>query len=463
LNLDAIRATGGRKHVAQRQGFLSQLVGTAYAGTRPHLSDRSAFSISQAELNEGLRAEWSTSPKLLAPLFTFPEGNRGYSRDKGLTKPYRLRPAIRDAARDVFTGTVPLPVVCAETGKHVTWNTLPPDGFPPDVGLSFTVPSILPLTVSAVDHAIARVQHWADNIFGYDHGPLNADKPNGMTLAEAIRCLQVVRQWALSLGGLPNFYHRQRTGRMGPGNGTAPHVLSIPSVLRRLLLVSSGLHDYDLRGAHWACLSGVGKGVGFDTSTIDDYLSNRDEWHRHLSTVAQCRAPSRIKPVLLSLLNGGTLSTSPHTDNARLLGAHGMAALARDDRCKALAHEVRAGLTTWRTRVERMAVNGTKVPVNALGLALTTDDGTPPTARQENAHLLVGVEQVIMRAIAQRTPGLAALCYDGMIAPQHDTTALEAHARQTSAKLLGFPVPVSLKREAFNIPAPDPIRDAWDF
>jgi len=470
LHIDAIRDRAGRKFAPVRQAYLAELIELGYSRRRRHKTQSAAFSVSAVELIEGLHAPSETYPAIIAPILEFPPGKQGFSIEQRQTKPYRLRPEVETAAHEVFTGCSALPVVCRDTGREVMPEQLPTNGLPADLALPFTVPSILPLRVSDVDRAIDRVREWIAQT-GNDYALLNREKgDDSMTLADAVRRLYIVRQWVQSLGGLPNFYTLQQTGRLGPTEATA-HVLTLPSTLRRLLLARSGLCDFDVKACHWSILSAVGHALGFPTEHMDDYLAHRDEWHGHLANVTGCRYESRIKRVLLSLLNGGTLSSSPMTENAKALGVFGMQRLSADERTQCLYREVRHGLKALLKACQRATVNGERLPVNALGLTLEPAEGSRksveksarPSFQQECAHVLVGIEQVAIRAMAEKVTGLQALCYDGWISPPQDTRPLEDHARDVTTRVLGYPVSVSLTVEPFSTLVPDPDLDAADF
>lgn len=75
----------GRKHVGDRQRFLTELFAMSYERRRPHSLDRNADSFDRNFLVKGLRVSphGKAYTPLLMPFYTFPENNRGYSKERG--------------------------------------------------------------------------------------------------------------------------------------------------------------------------------------------------------------------------------------------------------------------------------------------------------------------------------------------------------------------------------------------
>jgi hypothetical protein len=128
LDLNCLRALG-RKHVVERQLFLTHLLGMSYERRRPHSLDRSADSFDRDFLVQGLRVSprGSVYTRLLEPFYEFPRGNHGYSKDRGATKAYRLNASSLKALNAVYCGDEPLPVLVydendTETGRGAEWG-----------------------------------------------------------------------------------------------------------------------------------------------------------------------------------------------------------------------------------------------------------------------------------------------------------------------------------------------------
>jgi hypothetical protein len=443
LRDDQIRAIGGPKHVAQRQQFLAEKIEHAATGKQQHKREPDAISVSQAEWTKGLGVAPSNYKKLLRPFFEFPESNRGYSQRWRRTKAYRLRPLVRRKAQEVFAGRQPLAILCRDTEELVDPRSIPTNGLPESLGLPFSIPSVFPLTIEQVDSAIATVEQRREQR-GPD-APLNPAKPKRLTLDNGLAFLRIVRMWTVSLGGLPNFLSLQSHGRLGPADGKSPHIITLPSTLRRLLLRSSGLVDFDLRACFWSLFVSLGPALGFTVDCANDYLADRERWHRDLAEVAGCHTAA-IKTTLLSWLTGAPLSSSPLTSMFETLGRPGAESLCRNIDARALYDEARAGVAAMIECAPQFTDRGHVFVSNGVGLPLLR-----AAPRGELAsHLFTGYEQLAIRALCSSVTDLRALIYDGFIAPPQDTTRLEEHARQETERQLGFPLAVRLKATPFG-------------
>jgi hypothetical protein len=460
LDVETIRAIGGRKHVHARQECLTELVIAGYMKSRPHATNEDAISRTSLELESGLRTR--RYALLLHPFFEFPHGNKGYSRDRRLTKPYRLRWEARNAVQSIVEGLEPVAVRHCDTNKIVQRTDLPSSGIPESLNIPFTVPSILPLALRDVDTAIETVKRWRAIHLGNGHALLNPEKGGSTTLDEALRLLYTARQWTDALGGIPNFLQEQSTGRLCPVQGSMLNVVNLSSRMRQLLLRSSGQVDYDIRSCLWVVFICAGHALGFKTTQAQSYYNDKSRWHQRLTELTGVRGPTTFKRVVLSWLTGGTLSSSPRTKSGALIGSSGMRALSEDPVVRSLYDEVRAGLKVLLGAAETIRDGKTTILLNALGLPLEVGkDGA--AFGQQTAHLLFGFEQFIIRSMCSQVSGLQSVVYDGFVAPPQHTAPLIERAGRDTAAILGIPIRVELKCSAFDEPIPEPVADGTDF
>lgn len=452
LEPDRIRALG-RKHVCDRQRFLAELLGMSYERQRPHSLDWDADSFDRDFLVQGLRA----SPRgyrytaLLKPFYIFPEGNRGYSKDRGVTKAYRLRPAALKALHAVYRGDEPVPIILYDDHENeVGIDTLSANGLPHSVANRLTVPSFLPMLVSQVDHAIERVTGWIEQ-----HGEtmyLDPAKPQSTTLAEALRALHTSRKWAVSLGGLPNLYREQSHGRLGPSGF---HLITMPARLRSLLFEGSGMVDYDLASSFWSIFQSLSRAFAVPTPSVDEYVTWKADWHNRWTSLTGHHSPNDFKAVVASWLTGGTLSASGRTESGQRLGASVMQALGTDPAARRLYKEVQDGMKRIVRGALKTETDGTeKVFINAVGKRLTLE-GTPSDFGRLSSHALTGYEQFAIREMCEHVVGLKAIIYDGFIAPDQPVGQLETRVRRRSEEMLGVTLDVRLKTVDLSEPVPD--------
>jgi hypothetical protein len=460
LQPDRLRVLG-RKHVCKRQRYLTQLLSTSYERRQPHSVDRDADSFRRDCLVQGL----SVSPhgkvytRLLAPFYVFPEGNYGYSKDRGITKAYRLRPAALDALDAVYRNEEPVPVmVYDENGNEVRRDTLDVNGLPEIGPTRLTLPSVLPVRLAQIDHAIGRVAGWMEQ-FG-EAMYLDPAKPEATTLAQAQRILRSSRKWVVSLGGLPNLYQEQSHGRLGPSGF---HLITMPAQLRRLLLEGSGMVDYDVASCFWTIFQSLGRALSFATPVVDEYVGGKADWHNRWANITGRKNSDDFKAVAASLLTGGTLSPSSFTESGRRLGPSAMHALSGDVAARDLYREVKHGMKRIVGDALKSETDGAeKVCINAVGKHLTLQ-GTPADFPRVCSHILTGYEQFAIRAMCEQVVGLQAIIYDGFIAPAQPVERLEEQVRKRSYEALGVTLDVRLKTEDLSQRIPDVERDLWDF
>ena len=451
----------GRKFIPDRQQFLTQLLSASYERRRPHAKAHGADSFDRDFLVRGLRVARRPSVygALLDPFYEFPKGNRGYSKDRGVTKPYRIRPHVLAALQTVYASDEPVTVLVQEAGPDgPTPAKLPPNGLPPGLADRISVPGCIPISLTRVDDAIARVESWIEQ--NYPHMPLDPDKPEGTSLAEALRQLYACRKWIVSAGGLPNIYGEQSHGRLGP---LGFHLIGLPSRVRHLLFEGSDLVDYDLASCFWSLFRSLGRALGFPTPQVDQYVAEKALWHRRWSALTGHGYPNDFKPVAASWLTGGTLSSSLRTESARRVGSPAMRALSDDPFTVALYGEVKAGMKRIISDVLRWDTDGEgKIAVNAVGATLRPMQ-KPADFGRLCAHVLTGYEQFAIRELCRRAAGLKAIIYDGFIALGQRTDVLEEQVRQRSREQLGVTLDVQLKAMHFAKRLPDPERDPCDF
>jgi hypothetical protein len=450
----------GRKHVGVRQRFLVQLLSKSYERRRPHREQRDADAFSRDFLVRGLRA----SPKadrycaLLEPFYEFTR-NHGYSKTRGVTKPYRLRPHVRTALEEVYESDEPVPVVYTDGQRYETSYELPANGVPEGSAPGLVVPATLPIPRERIDDAIGRVREWQERL--YPHALLNPTKDSGRTVSDALRLLYACRKWAVSFGGLPNLYREQSHGRLGPKGF---NIIGFPAEVRHLLYEGSGMVDFDLRTCFWSIFRSLGRAIGFQTALVDGYASHRANWHARWARLTRRWNPNIFKPVATSWLTGGCLSAYGLTSSAKLVGTDAMQLLQDDPGTRRLYQEVRAGMKRIVEEAgEIRDEGGKKVLVNAVGAALPLDGPRRPSFGSKCAHLLAGYEQFAIREVCQQVEGLQAVIYDGFIAPPQPVEPLEELIRKCSEDGLGFTLDLQLKETDLSAPIPDLEGDPWDF
>ena len=460
LQLECLRSFG-RKHVHQRQRFLSELLGSSYERRRPHSLDRNADSFDRDYLVQGLRASPSgrVYTQLLEPFYDFPAGNYGYSKDRGSTKAYRLRPRAVSALKTVYRSDEPIPVVVYDDhGNEMGIEGLRRNGLPESIAHKLVVPSVLPLKLSQIDHASGRVAGWIDR-FG-ETMFLDPTKPQSTTLGEAERILHTARKWVVSLGGLPNLYQEQSHGRLGPHGF---HLIMMPSRLRHLLYEGSGMIDYDLSSCFWSIFQSLGRSLSFPTPTVDEYVLWKADWHSLWAAVTGHRNAADFKSVTTSWLTGGCLSASPRTASGQRLGVTAMQALSRDESARALYNEVQQGMKrVVREGLEAETCGDEKVYVNAVGKRLALLK-RPADFGRLCSHALTGYEQFAVQAMCTEVDSLQAIIYDGFIAPPQPVEPLEQQVRRRSQETLGVALEVRLKAQSLSDPIPELERDPGDF
>jgi hypothetical protein len=447
----------GRTHKPARQDFLAELITSSYERTRPHRLYSYADSFSIHYLCDGLRCTPNGShyKNLLRPFFEFTEENRGYDAKKGLTKQYQLRPHVREVLDRIYSGDEPLPVVRVDTGERV--ETLPTSGIPATVPEVPDVPSVIALDPRRLTAAAARVTGWIDACGPWM--PLDESKASTTQLPDALRTLKVARQYAISIGGIPNFYELYSHGRLGP---VGFHVIKIPKAVRRLTFEGSGLADFDIASCFASIFVSLGRAIGFPSDVTEAYLHEKARWHLRWKRLVKVCHPDAFKAVVSSFFTGGTLSSSHKTENVRNLGADVMRLLGDDTEARLLLAEVRAGMKQVIRHADRVRDGRETVFVNSVKTPLVVE-GTAADFGRLSCHLLTGYEQFAIREFCRLAKGIQGIIYDGFIAAPQSTVELEEHVRARSTEVLGVTLDLRLKQEDLSGPMPDLEPDPNEF
>lgn len=451
LSLDHIKRpdVGGRKHAESRQRALAYAMEAAFSGYRRHHSAPGASYFHSRALaawlhtgKSGARAE-----ALLAPFFDFPRGRSGFHVGRGEAKPYTLRDQPAAALDVVLGGDVPRDAYLdREHGERTPFAALPACGMPAELAGTFPVPRVLPLPMDTVEGALATVQEWG-RVEGW-HAPADPAKGGGsFTLWEAGRMLRAVRSWTRSVGGLPNLYQMERSGRIG---GVGLSVVTLPRVLRALLFAGGPLADFDLQASNWRLYVSTARACGFATPAADEYLGNRAAHHALWSTVTGQPEPA-VKQVPLGWLTGATLSAHPECAAVRALGAESFARLTALPFVRALYDETAATMPRICAELLPSVTDGRGLAyVNAVGGVRTPDSGKPDLSDgQKAAHFLTGLEQFAMRAIGPHVRELAAVVFDGLLAPAQDASAWPGIVKARSVEALGYALDVAFVQKPF--------------
>src|ERR1044071_4209492 len=105
LHPDRLRAFG-RKHILERQRGLMEFILDALQGRYPHKTITGASFYGHKRLRERLRSKGTLAyVGIMRLCFEFPNGNDGHNAERGLARPYRLRPRIRQLAEEVLQET----------------------------------------------------------------------------------------------------------------------------------------------------------------------------------------------------------------------------------------------------------------------------------------------------------------------------------------------------------------------
>ena len=440
-------STLSRKHVEHRQRFLCDLLSISYERRHVHQTEPDACSFSRDFLRKGLRVSASKAliPKYLGGLYSFEQENRGYSRDAGLTKAYRLHEPVRAMLDEVYSGRDPLPI----EGEQIP--TASENGLPAQVATEgIFVPAHLPVTEAHLGAAEEQIRRWMG--LHNHHGLLDPKKTAGMTLQGALQVVRGCKMWWRSFGGFPNLYRLQSHGRLGPRGGTV-HVITLPRKIRHLILHRSGLADFDLISCHWSILQSLSRSVGLGTPWIDAYLHRKEDWHAEWADRTG-RSPGDFKSITTSWLTGGVLSSSPRTAGARTVGRAAMEFLQADLQAQELHQETIQTLGRVIPEVTEMVRDGRRtVTVNAVGQARETQG---LSMGKVISHILTGFEQFAIRAACRSATGLQAIIYDGFIAAPQAVAPMEAAIREESARRLGLTLNLRLKRAPFSFEIADP-------
>lgn len=442
LSLSSIRKIAGSKLSSQRQLALIDLAIAAWNGSLPTHSSGEGFSIPWQRLQEefGDTRQKGTVQQLLALVFvTTGEYSVGVSRS------YVLKHSVKEILDSVL-GDDP----------HAAWPVFDPisgrDVFlsPDRSGCTeLYVPEIITISANQIIKALVALQQLiaergADALYDPDE--------SNLTLHQVYhQHLLPLASWQASSGGVANRYVVGRDGRLYAESG-APHVITMPRVVRALLFKGTGLIDLDIANCGPSMLQSLARGHDIVTPVLDDYIAHREPWLTRLQAVT---GDSRddVKQALLSLLNGGQIGTTER-EAGEYEGAPSIPSAYRLDALfMALQQE-------FSTTFGALFDNHISETWNLVGRPLSIIDKTtgkerPATGhdwRCKRRHVIAGAEQLAIRILCQfLRRSVVAVIFDGAIVQPEQWTVqgCEQHIERVSSELLGYPLKVRLKAAAF--------------
>jgi hypothetical protein len=439
LSLGSIKRLLGRQYGAERQRFAVWLgLGSITQQHRKHARFPDCESFCCDWLREGFHTSDRSYNRLLARLYDYPaKGRGGYSANQGWTKAYSQRAVFAAACRNALDTDASAPVIDIEMGDTVHLAAA-------DNGLAqcdlpdLFVPAVLPISLEHVNAAINLAR-------SKDRNQPFEPRRRGWSIGSVLDLLLATRMWVRGLGGLPNLYVKQSHGRLGPA-GFSVHIVSMPRRVRHQLLAGSGLVDFDVVCCVPSLFISLGRAMGFETTTVEQYVGDRANVFNVWQRVTDHADHDDFKCVVLSLFTGGTLNPDkPWAESTRRLGRDAVVKLASDSFAGALVHEIQTGM---KVVVAHLQCNKWR---NAVGAVLESTKRR--SFSKASAHALFGFEQLAIQATCQHATGLQAIVFDGFIAQPQEVEPLNTAIRETSVARCGFALDLTLKATPFDAPA----------
>ena len=314
------------------------------------------------------------------------------------------------------------------------------------------VPEVIEITYQQLLHALVYVERLIN-----ERGPdALYEEGSALTLDDVKqRHLLPLAAWQASAGGINNRYILGHDGRLYAEAG-APHIVTMPRIVRALLLKDTGLVDLDIVTCGPSLLQSLAHGHGIETPFLDSYITNRDGW---ILSLQRQTGESRedIKIALLALLNGGTID-SDTAQQARRGSDVDAPSIPKTYRGFQPFLDLQHELTrTFRT-LFRHHISDT---VNVLGLELSVKQDSLTGERRaakagdwraKRRHVITGLEQLAIRILCRELDThVVAVIFDGVICTPATWTvaALEDTVARVSQELLGYPLKIRLKAKAF--------------
>lgn len=452
-----------RQGVGRKAEFLSGLLLGSYLRQRRHDQpesfgrlEASYFRASdlEAALGGKHRDPKTGQPayaKFMAPFWSFEAGNAGYSKAKGLTKRYVLKPEAIALVEAELQGGSPAQIINRETGKPLAPSDLPPNGVYRTSYSTLTMPPMVGLDLEALDQKIeacrgsmAELSHIARH-----------------HLALSYRHLLVARKWVEAFGGVPNLYSDFAGENPAEGHGRlygsgSFHLQSMPGRVRRVLLGGMGLWDYDFRSCNVSLICSLAAAAGEDTGAVGEYRERKAVLHAELADACDV-SEDAIKEAFLSLIYGAT--ASPHEGTAigknlgytaasRFLDAPFVHQFQTDILRLAIA------ILEWSNtgnRPERWTEDGVYNVVGKYQPSVERVEEDGEVAEKEVkplrilSHLLQGYEAWCLNVALTGRPDVICLIFDGWVGGKADPDAIAALIRVRSTQDFGFPLDMAVK------------------
>ena len=445
-----------RQHRAQRpdiaqQGMLELLRRTIEQPT-PHNVFEDAQSFTCQFIERLLRVEPQRATRIMHDVFESSRGPAGYRRpgpdddDTGSTLAYWPRPHIMMAAARAYDAAFKCYDRLGHSSRRARQTHTPANGMPSSLGGSTYLPALISLDRGSLDAQID------ERIRQYEAlERTSASNPDGQAtlnrLAADLRFIIGAKCAVLEQNGFPNRYKESASGRLVPDS--KPHLISVPKRVRPLLFGGQEAWDYDVQSCMWAIFIALGRRYGFSTEHVSEYVAAKDAYHAYWAGITHHRCPDDFKAIMHAVMMTGRLYWSSESLAGELLGSTWACVLSQDPFMRRLIDEVAIGRSIILESAPVVRAGRQSRIMNAVGKQRAC------TKRSSGlAHLLFGFEQFAVRAACEGMVALSAIIYDGWIAQEQDTAALEEKIRRRSREQLGFELDLPLKAAPLSLTQP---------
>ena len=341
---------------------------------------------------------------------------RAWSKSQGFTRAVYLTPKAAKFRHNYWTSVnKPRTRLVHTNGRYM--KTPPTGMLSQDLNQStvekIQIDSSTPVNISALNHLIGQLR---EVLLNWDQGVLPETQcANPKTikywLEEAGKYVTLANN-DVKDGCVFHTYKESQSGRLYSGG-----LQSCPLIVRQAAL--KGFYAYDFENCHYAIFSQLAKQRGIICNAIDQYLTHKDEIRTKFASDLGI-TKEQAKEMLIAMIYGARSSKRPQDAIPEIVGVGVAEKAYKTTMYQDLSKDIKRGrkaiLEACQTRQRGHLINAFNKTINCSD-----------SVEQKLAHILQGVERLLLNIVNQTLGGIVLYEHDGFtIQTPIDKVALES-------------------------------------
>lgn len=414
---------GYKEWPPHKQWEMAKLVWEAGMKRREHKLHDGYITVSHTELYRKFGKGRGGFEAMNNALGVF-EVTPNWHKDDGLTKGYRLAPAVKalkekylKPGRESITRliyldsksemrplkSIPKPIAAKEDDDDL--------GITASAWRDTKIETLVPVDLDMLRELYGRLSLMHDHSSQDD---IFTDASADDIYARIEWGGQLIKLARTNIGGRGHIIHRYAECKTGRLYARGISLQTAPRIIRKAAL--HGLYDYDIENCHYSIFEQLCERYGHEAAAVRHYLANKNQVREGIARRVGIHK-EQAKMVLLALMFGARTNTYPKNAIPAEIGEEKAAELYKDHEFSAIAKDVEQGrrviLDAWPKRRSTL--------VNDLGKRVKLK--AKPEVRM--AHIIQGIEAKAIRAAVELYPyEVVLLMHDGFVTTRPIDTEL---------------------------------------